>query len=284
MAEIHFILQGKGGVGKTMLASMLLQAFLSRGKRCLGIDTDPVNSSLKAFAALPVKGISILEGDETGNIDIRKFDLLLEELINAPSDEVIVVDNGSSSFMAFSTYIRENDLLATLRDAGHSVIFHSIIVGGQGLNDTCKCLYNLFKDFKDPDLAFVWENPFFGPVSRDAKGEHKNLEEFGVIQENMRQIRALVKLPAVNQNLAGRDLQELFARSLTFDEGIAQACTAVRSRLFRYWREVLENMDACGLLPPPQEKMEDTPSPTDASGTHEAIATSTEPDAGEYHE
>lgn len=130
MAEIHFILQGKGGVGKTMLASMLLQAFLSRGKQCLGIDTDPVNASLAAFKALPVKEINILEGDGTGNIDIRAFDMLLEELVNAPSDEVIVVDNGASSFVSLATYIRENDLLATLRDVGHSVIFHSIIVGG----------------------------------------------------------------------------------------------------------------------------------------------------------
>lgn len=113
MAEIHFILQGKGGVGKTMLASMLLQAFLSRGKRCLGIDTDPVNSSLAAFKGLPVKEIGIVEGDGTRNIDIRAFDMLLEELINAPSDEVIVVDNGSSSFMAFST------LHPGKRSAGH---------------------------------------------------------------------------------------------------------------------------------------------------------------------
>lgn len=284
MAEIHFILQGKGGVGKTMLASMLLQAFLSRGKRCLGIDTDPVNASLAAFKALPVKEINILEGDGTGNIDIRKFDMLLEELVNAPSDEVIVVDNGASSFVSLSTYIRENDLLATLRDAGHSVVFHSIIVGGQGINDTCKNLMSLVQNFNEPELLVVWENPFFGPVMQQAKGETRMLEEFNVIQKYQGQIRAIVKLPVVNQNLAGRDLQELFARSLTFDEAMSQACIAVRSRLFRYWREVLKNMDACGLLPPPEEKVADALSSPDASDAHVAVATSTEPDPGEYHE
>ena len=279
MAEIHFILQGKGGVGKTMLASMLLQAFLSRGKQCLGIDTDPVNSSLAAFQGLPVKEISILEGDGTGNIDIRAFDLLLEELVSAPSDEVIVVDNGASSFVSLSTYIRENDLLATLREAGHSVVFHSIIVGGQGINDTCKNLMSLVQNFDEPELLVVWENPFFGPVMQQAKGETRMLEEFNVIQKYQEQIRALVKLPVVNRNLAGRDLQELFARCLTFDEGMAQACIAVRSRLQRYWREVLRNMDECGLLPPQQEGQV-----TDASDAHESVSTSTEPDPGEYHE
>lgn len=271
MAEIHFILQGKGGVGKTMLASILLQAFISRGKRTLGIDTDPVNASLAAFKGLPVSPISILEDDGTANIDIRKFDVLLEELISAPEDAVIVVDNGASSFMALSTYIRENDLLTTLRDAGHHVLFHSIVVGGQGLNDTCKCLMSLFKMFPDPDLAIVWENPFFGPVAR----ESKVFENFVVIQEHQDQIRALIKMPAVLQTLAGRDLQEMFANSQTFDEAIAQGCVGVKSRLQRYWRMLIENMDACGLLPPPQEK---------AAVSDAHTSTSTEPDAGEYHE
>lgn len=281
MAEIHFILQGKGGVGKTMLASMLLQAFLSRGKRCLGIDTDPVNASLAAFKALPVKEINILEGDGTGNIDIRAFDMLLEELVNAPSDEVIVVDNGASSFVSLATYIRENDLLATLREAGHSVVFHSIVVGGQGLNDTCKNLMSLVQKFDEAKIFVVWENPFFGPVMQKANGETRELQQFSVIQKHLEKIRAIVRLPVVNQNLAGRDLQELFARSLTFDEAMSQACIAVRSRLFRYWREVLENMDECLLLP---EKTANAPSPADASDAQEAVATSTEPDAGEYHE
>lgn len=281
MAEIHFILQGKGGVGKTMLASMLLQAFLSRGKQCLGIDTDPVNASLAAFKALPVKEINILEGDGTGNIDIRAFDMLLEELVNAPSDEVIVVDNGASSFVSLATYIRENDLLTTLREAGHSVVFHSIVVGGQGLNDTCKNLMSLVQKFDEPEIFVVWENPFFGPVMQKANGETRELQQFSVIQKHLEKIRAIVRLPVVNQSLAGRDLQELFARSLTFEEAMSQACIAVRSRLFRYWREVLENMDECHLLP---EKTANAPSPADASDAHEAVATSTEPDAGEYHE
>lgn len=265
MAEIHFILQGKGGVGKTMLASMLLQAFMARGKRCLGIDTDPVNSSLAAFESLPVKQISILENDsESANIDIRKFDMLLEELVNAPADDVIVVDNGASSFVALSTYIRENDLLATLRDAGHNVIFHSIVVGGQGLNDTCKNLQTLLKKFQEPNLLVVWENFFLGAIERQVNGETRRLENFTVIREHQEQIRAIIRLPVVNQNLAGRDLQELLSRSLTFDEGMAQSCIAVRSRLQRYWKELIRNMDEAGILPP--------------------ACHGTEPYAGEYHE
>ena len=114
-----------------------------------------------------------------------------------------------------------------------------------------------------------------------ANGETRELQQFSVIQKHLEKIRAIVRLPVVNQNLAGRDLQELFARSLTFDEAMSQACIAVRSRLFRYWREVLENMEICDLLP---EKTANAPSPADASDAHEAVATSTESDAGEYHE
>ena len=44
MATIHFILQGKGGVGKSMIASMLYQALLHYEKEVQAFDTDPVNS------------------------------------------------------------------------------------------------------------------------------------------------------------------------------------------------------------------------------------------------
>jgi len=39
---IHLSLQGKGGVGKSLVASILAQYFNSRGKRIQCIDTDPV--------------------------------------------------------------------------------------------------------------------------------------------------------------------------------------------------------------------------------------------------
>ena len=42
MATVHFIQQGKGGVGKSMIASILYQVLLLLGKKVAAFDTDPV--------------------------------------------------------------------------------------------------------------------------------------------------------------------------------------------------------------------------------------------------
>lgn len=39
MAKIHFILQGKGGVGKSMISSLLAQYKLNQGESITCIDT-----------------------------------------------------------------------------------------------------------------------------------------------------------------------------------------------------------------------------------------------------
>lgn len=49
MAKIHMVLQGKGGVGKSFIASTLAQHKLAKGKKLLCIDTDPVNATFNGF-------------------------------------------------------------------------------------------------------------------------------------------------------------------------------------------------------------------------------------------
>ena len=45
-SAIHMSLQGKGGVGKSLAASVLAQYFMARGKAVRCIDADPVNKTL----------------------------------------------------------------------------------------------------------------------------------------------------------------------------------------------------------------------------------------------
>lgn len=44
MAKIHMVLQGKGGVGKSFIATVIAQYKRSKGQQPLCIDTDPVNA------------------------------------------------------------------------------------------------------------------------------------------------------------------------------------------------------------------------------------------------
>ena len=78
MSDVHFILQGKGGVGKSLISSLLFQYLKQKNISVLGIDTDPVNSTLSNYKNLSVKRLEIMNGDD---IDTRRFDELVESII-----------------------------------------------------------------------------------------------------------------------------------------------------------------------------------------------------------
>lgn len=158
MATIHFILQGKGGVGKSMIAVLLYQALKHFEKQVSAYDTDPVNATLASFNEFNVTRIEIMKGD---NIDVRKFDTLFDALLSAPQESHVIVDNGASSFIALGAYLLENDFLPLLEEQGHKVFFHTVITGGQALGDTLKGLSSLATGFPTVPIV-IWLNPYYG--------------------------------------------------------------------------------------------------------------------------
>ena len=86
MAKIHFVLQGKGGVGKSMSAAILAQYIGERGgEPSTNIDTDPVNATFQGYKALNVKRLQIMEADE---INPRRFDTLIEMIAAAKENHI----------------------------------------------------------------------------------------------------------------------------------------------------------------------------------------------------
>lgn len=242
MATIHFILQGKGGVGKSMVAILLYQGIRHFNKEVIAYDTDPVNATLKSFQEFNVTDIDIMEN---GKIAERKFDLLLEGLMTAPEDAHVIVDNGASSFIALGSYIEEIGVLELLKESGHTVFFHTIVTGGQAIGDTLQGLARLAKGFPDTPLV-VWLNPFFGEIRMDGLA----FEDFTIFKEYSHQFYALIRLPSGNRELIGKDLEELFAKRQSFAAGIVSSSSsiAVRARLKRYWEQILACIEQAGLV------------------------------------
>jgi CO dehydrogenase nickel-insertion accessory protein CooC1 len=60
---IHLVLQGKGGVGKTVIASFLAEFLSTRTKRVCTIDGDPVNRSLGQYKALAADKLDLVNDD-----------------------------------------------------------------------------------------------------------------------------------------------------------------------------------------------------------------------------
>ena len=91
---VHLSLQGKGGVGKSLVASVLAQYLRHRGEDVRCIDTDPVNQTFSQYTNLGAVHLRLLD---QGRIDPRAFDQLMERLLT--EDGVFVVDNGASTFI-----------------------------------------------------------------------------------------------------------------------------------------------------------------------------------------
>ena len=77
--NVHFILQGKGGVGKSLVSSILMQYLIEQKMQVCGYDTDPINSTFSGYSDLDVEQIDIMVGD---NINQINFDVLIENIIN----------------------------------------------------------------------------------------------------------------------------------------------------------------------------------------------------------
>ncbi len=225
-----------------MIAVMLYQAIRHFEKDVTAYDTDPVNATLASFKEFNATPLNVMKD---GNIDPRKFDVLLEALVNAPEESHVIVDNGASSFIALGAYLSENDFLPLLEEQGHRVFFHSIITGGQALGDTIQGLARMALGFPASPIV-VWLNPFFGDIAIDGKG----FEEFKIYKDYSSQFHALIELPLGNKALIGKDLEELFAKRQSFEAGINGSSTsiAVKARLRRYWNQILSCVEQAGIL------------------------------------
>ena len=238
MARIHFILQGKGGVGKSVTASLLAQHKAERGEHPLCIDTDPANATFHGYKALQAKLLSIT--DQENEIDPRNFDVLVELIANAENDDVII-DNGASSFMALSRYLVSNQVPDLLLEMGHEVIVHSVITGGQALVDTIHGFDALASQYPEDVKFVVWLNPYWGAI----EFEGKSFEKMAVYKTHKDRIVAIIKIPELKKEFAGRDFSEMLQARKTFNEAIdsPELTIMTRQRLKLVKKQIFEQLD-----------------------------------------
>ncbi|MBU5612640.1 nucleotide-binding protein [Geomonas azotofigens] len=221
MAKIHIVLQGKGGVGKSVVAAVLAQFKVSQGESPLCIDTDPVNATFEGYKALNVRRLNILDGDE---INTRNFDALIEMIAAAKGD--VIIDNGASSFVPLSHYLISNQVPALLDEMGHEFVVHTVITGSQALVDTVNGFTQLVTQFPAECLFVVWLNPYWGPIEDGGK----NFEQMKSYTTNKARVTAIIRMPALKEETYGRDFSEMLQERLTFDEALATASKSIMTR------------------------------------------------------
>jgi hypothetical protein len=234
---IHLTLQGKGGVGKSLIAAVLAQYFREGGRDVRCIDTDPVNRTLAQYNALGADRLNLR--DEHNRIDQRSFDTLMERFLTEDG-ATFVVDNGASTFLPLWHYLLENSALDYLRQQGRRVYVHTVITGGQALIDTLNGFNELAQTTEERNIV-VWVNEYFGRVEADGK----KFSEMAAYRDNAHKVCGAVIFTKRNQDTFGRDVEDMVSAKLTFHEAITtvRATIMAKQRLKVVQRDLFEQLD-----------------------------------------
>lgn len=207
----HFTLQGKGGVGKTLTAVTTAQYLVEKQFPLKCYDTDPTNSTFCGYKALNVQRLELLEPGGSVVVE-RRFDAMVEAIAKADSNYVI--DNGATSFLPFTNYMLENDVIPVLADAGIKVVIHTVITGGQALPDTLNGFDALATQLPETADLVVWQNEFFGAIS--IKG--KPFEESNIYKQHKDRLHGMVRIPRQTSSTFGTDMATMLDARLTYRE------------------------------------------------------------------
>lgn len=236
---VHLSLQGKGGVGKSLVASLLSQYFMSKERTVHAVDADPINQTLAQYQSLSVECLNLLKN---GNVDQREFDTLMERILTETG--TFVVDTGASTFIPLWHYLLENKALDFLHDRGRQVFVHTVITGGQSLGDTLSGFDQLAETTAQRNLV-VWLNEYFGEV----KQHGASFPDMAVYKTHREKIHGVIAIVRRNADTFGRDVEEMISRKLTFDEAVNAADFTImaKQRLRVIQRDLFEQLDTIGL-------------------------------------
>ncbi len=233
--QVHLVLQGKGGVGKSMISAILGQYFQHRKATPHCFDTDPVNATFAQYQALGAEHINVLR---RGAIHDKRFDELFEKICQI--EGVCIVDTGATTFIPLWNYILENDVLSFLAGQSRRVFVHSVLVGDQAMTDTLNGFKRLAETTTEKNVI-VWLNEYFGEISKDGK----SFEQFRVAEEQAHKLLGTVLIRERNPNTYGDDMRQVLSQRLTFEEAIrlAEFSLVSKQRLTIIRRELFEQLD-----------------------------------------
>lgn len=237
--SVHLTLQEKGGVGKSVLASILAQKLQGDGKRVKVLDCDPYNASLYRIKALGAEYIKIL--DENRKFLPEAFDEMMMKVLEGDYDSYII-DNGAAAYMQLSKYMFDDNIIGELVDNGFEVYIHSVITAGGEQDLVLENFDQICEGFGDVGAKIVlWENQFLGPIK---KGD-KRLEDFAVYKKHKKKLFAHITTPELNEHQMPT-MEKMLNTKITFDEVQTsdEFHTLQKSRLRKLQKQYFDLIDA----------------------------------------
>lgn len=234
---VHLILQGKGGIGKSLAAVLLAQYFASKGQTLRAFDTDQENTTFSHYKALNATHIPVM--NESRTINSKMFDSLIEQILE--QEGVFVIDNGANTFSPLLAYMVENDLVNFLQDNGRKVYVHTVVGGGDTLQDTANGFMSIAQGLPEASLV-LWMNEHFGKL---VSAEGKAFTDTKLYQSQSERLHGTVLLPARNHHTYGDDIRRMNVQRLTLEEvKISQNfATMEKQRIYTVVNHVYSQLD-----------------------------------------
>ena len=234
---VHFILQGKGGIGKTLVATILAQWIKARvpdSLRCY--DTDQENTTFSRYKSMNVLHVPVMT--EARTIDPKRFDALMIDILEA--DGNCVIDNGANSFSPLMAYLLENSAFDLFRESGRDVFIHSIVGGGDILHDTAFGFVSTAQSTQAPIV--LWENEHFGLLQTPSG---KLFTESQTFHDHAEHVIGRVKLAQRNSDTFGADIKKMNTGRMTLEEVLQSEKFNImeKQRIKTVYREIFEQLD-----------------------------------------
>lgn len=206
--SIHFVMQSKGGIGKSVVSMLMSQYLLDNLGDVDLIDIDPNNKTLSSYKGLGVHQINIMKEDEE-LVDQSKFDGFLQNFLEKDS-AIFLVDTGSGEFLPLNSYLTLMDIPNLIQeDFQKNIYIHVPISYGQAEDDSKRCLIKLADSYPTVPII-VWENEYFGKPTT----EFAQTKAFQSIEN----IIGVVKIAKLNSDTFEKDFSTMIKCGMTFEE------------------------------------------------------------------
>lgn len=238
---VHFVLQGKGGIGKSFIAVMLAQFFKTKGANLKAFDTDQENTTFAHYKALNAQHVPVMNDSRT--IDAKRFDALMEKLLT--EDGTFVIDNGANTFSPLLAYMVENNVIEFLQEQGKTVYLHTVVGGGDVLADTANGFNSIAQGIENAPVV-LWLNEHFGKMQTP---DGKEFTETKVFKSHQARLHGTILLPERNRQTYGDDVKKMNTKRLTVSE-IMEApdfTMMEKQRIRNVAKDIFEQLDKIGF-------------------------------------
>ena len=206
----HIFLQKKGGIGKTLTASIFMQYMKSQEIAIEGVDADPQAPKLSLIKALNVPLLPLVEN---GEIQQKSFDPAFSHIVQ--SNNATLIDAGSGAFLPLLKYMKDNGLYDLLTQVKKQLYYHVIIMSGPEKSDTVEGVYLLLEKINGTGVKVViWQNEKEGIPLLNGK----TIEETDWYQANKNQIVGIVRILDYNNSAFKADFLSMMTENLTYEE------------------------------------------------------------------